>query len=696
MLLIKPEEEQSLRNRISLMRELLTEDTELPERGQRLAELEKFEEQLDGLKRTDEFRRISQDYWSSNEAQVSAIAKILGEASGEMEWFSGQIEEANRLKKPSNAAGFERRRAELSAICKDLLELVPAGAKTGELVRAISESWEKLKGAKIMMDALEGFLSQVEEKSISLSKKLAPEKKRLANLRKEQGKIPSKEFESQKAKVLEFDKQDAALESEAKRIRKSVFEMQSAIPDLTANLKLNASELASLSGKNSLAEGSSKPFKEILTSYSIPFTRALAEEAAAKLPRDVIQKRQAAAAREYEDLRAKFETAVQRAKSRARCKRCREMSDALLSAAVDRDSQEVKECLAFLQDGDIFQAKKTLERVFSSGNMHEYARAELEAMMDELLQLYDQKGELSGLEQKLRDAGSEALGARLDLMRLDYILGGVHSPKEFLSAAKESIKWLEGLGMLFRREIHEEIEKSGGNPEIFRLSTTRGFSKEQEDIAKDMLELLKSEADSLRRLGSSETAEQIAEKEASLASSISASENFGNPLYLTSLLSGDKNALSMMERMLDNAGDSSQAIGAYADTIIKQEALRLLGSDVDGISAQVSQLKDLCTEIGKLKSPVKKDSEKLSQKLALTRKTKDLGDALGKFVGGEIEDSIRLKLSDPKLSGEKLYNEIISSKQVSDIIRRKLSGHAKALAGIGGKEHPEILNSSAS
>ncbi|MFH1470899.1 MAG: hypothetical protein ABIF01_04075, partial [Candidatus Micrarchaeota archaeon] len=635
-----------------------------------------------------------QEYWSNSDTQLSAMGALLQELTQEVGKISKSIEDAKKVRKSSMVPDLEKKRNELTAISQSLLDFVPAGERSSQAVVRVSESWEKLKGAKGLMDYMAEASAKIEDGSTTVSKKIDAESKRLERLKKEikDSKSASKlkDLGEQESKVKNLERSNFNLNSALKTAKKRTQEIQSSTTQLTENLKRSVASLASSSGSNMLVEGSGKPLKDILTAAAIPAIRFLVEASVSKIPKEYFAKRQESAALDYEKIKQECELTATKAKERVRCKRCREMIETLLSGAVDHDSVDVKACVAFLQDGDIFEARKSLEKAFSSGNIHEYARTELDAMAKELLTLYDRKGEVSKLENKLRAAGTEMLGARLDIMRLDYLQKGVHSPKEFWQSAMETIAWLEGLGMVFDTSLKEGMDKLKDSQDIFRFSSTKGLNSEQVEASEVILQALKSETELLMKVKDPEIPRKISESEVSIAISVSASENFGNPLFLKSLISGDKNALAIMKRIEESSGSESALIG-YIDAAIKEEALGLLASDLGEVSEGTSEIKDLCNEISKLRvASEKKGSSAVSQKIELGRKISELMSEIEKITGEKPDEELTSKISDSKLTGPKLYSEVISSKHVSTAIRAKLLSHLSALEGLRGQEATEV------
>ncbi len=182
MLLIRPDIEQGVRNRITVMRETIGEDIEDPELAKQREELDKLEKQLREFETREDFKKIAKEYWSSNEVQLSTMAQVLQEMGAEIERMARSAEDANKLNKMDIASSFEKRKGEFSSIGEKLLEFVPAGERTGELVMRVSGSWEKLKGVGVMIEFLQGMVSETEDESVAISKKLATEGKKMAKL----------------------------------------------------------------------------------------------------------------------------------------------------------------------------------------------------------------------------------------------------------------------------------------------------------------------------------------------------------------------------------------------------------------------------------------------------------------------------------------------------------------------------------
>jgi hypothetical protein len=682
MLLIRPDVEQSIRNRIAAIRETPAGELsheQVEESNMKLAQLEKS---LDDFKNSAEFKKISEQYWADNDVQLSTMTDILQEVSAEMGKLSGSAEKAAKLRKDDIVNSIEKRKKELSKTMEDLLEFTPAGAMTGELVRVTSEAWEKAKGAKAMIEILQDFSSELENESAGVSKKLDAEKKRLARLETDaKGKKSTPEMDAQRAKIQEIAKQDSELRQGVKQRKGALANLSGTLGSSQSAFKRNIGELAAMSKSSKLTEGSGRPLKELMLAYSLPFVRAMAESLANKMPRNILVKRQEDSSQRYEELREKYEKAALRAKSRAKCKRCREAIDSLLSGAVDHDSPEVRECVRLLEDGDIFEARKALERAFLSGNIHEYVRVELDGMMKELAEIYDDKGEVSGAEQKLMQAGCEFFRARLDLMRLDYIMSGVHSPKELWLSAFETFKWLGSAGIMFEDKLKKELETAKGKIEFMALSDTRGFSREQLDNAENLMKVIVSEANLLEQVRDSDAAKGIYATEARIAAMVSAGENFENPLYLKSLASGDQNAVAIRDRTLQNAAGYSDALKIYLDAAIKKEVLENMGAEVGSIAGRLSKVNELCSEIGRLKAGASKpkSGDAIGYKLSLGRKTKELEELLRGIVGGGLDEALLSKLSEPKLEGEKLYAEIIANPTVKEAVRKVVAEQGEVL-----------------
>lgn len=684
--------EEALRNRIALMREMLADETDVTAAKEQEGKLLELERELEAFEKNGEFKKVSDEYWSHNGVQLSVMSMILQELGIEMAKLAGLSGEKG--KKANELEELEKRKKDFSGDIDGILAFVPVGARTGWLVRQVSEDWEKAKGARDRIAFIKTLISEGEGVSLAISRKLELERKKLPSDRS--GWSGGTETESRKAGITKLTDDSSRVMGNIKRRNQLLYELQGSLLDLNEKFQKDVRELARISAESKMSEEAGKTLKEVALTYSLPQVRLMVRRAAEAIPRDVLLKLQEVAIERYDELRGKFERVVTKAKSRSRCNRCREAIDSLMNGAIDHDAPEVRMCAKALEDGDIFEARRELNRAFENGKMHEYVRAELDGMMKELLILYDEKGEVSSAEEKVRKAGSLLFRSRLDLMRLDYILGGVHSAGEFWKAASETLRWLEGIGMMFGDDVDKEMEDMTGKPEFIANFNSSGFTKEQIENAKALAEFLSSEAKLLEQMGGSDAAREIFELEKKMASAVAASENFENSLFLKSVLTGDENANSMLGRMFENAGERKEELTLYLEAAVRKEALSKLKSDVESSANALSRVSVLCDDVGKMKNAISKSktSETVSQKLALGKKIKELEDVLGGIVGENLDDELIAKIAEPKLGGAKLYNEITRSRSVRKAIAALIEHEGEALGVLiaGEKEEGEELS----
>lgn len=669
-----------MRNRIALMRELPTDGMtrdQIEERNKKIIELE---QSLNSLKNSENFKKISEDYWAGDSVQVSAMCDLLQQIGVEAERVEESLEQAAKLRKSEVANRLETRKTELEEDMERIFAFVSQGRTTGPLVQEACERWEKLKGAKMLAELLSELMEKGQDESSEISKKIEIEKKRLERLERESRGAQNPELENLRASFKELERKDDYLKREIKRRKEKFASTSAAIPVLSSELRARISKLYGLS-RSAQQSNSSKSVRSVLLASSIPYVRAMVEAAASKLPRQLLVKRQDLTVENFESARAEFERIVIKAKSRSRCKRCREMIDSLLSGAVDPEAPGILECKRLLEEGDITQARKALQKAFDNGEIHEYVRSDLEAAIKDLVAIYDSNGEVSRAEEKLKKAGSEMFFTRLDIMRLDYIMSGVHSSELIWQAAAESLVWLTSLGVVFQESTFRVLADSKDNPEFSLLSNTKGFSSEQSEAFELLGNALKAESELMGRLGASETAKKIIGTEVKIASIVTATEHFSNPLYLKEVMAGEKNSNEIRDTLLENAGEYAGPLKLYLETSMRTETIEAASDSLGALASDLAKAKSLCLELDKLKASASKgkSGEALSSKLTLNRKSKELEELVARILGSQPDENLLALISNQKLFGQKLYSAIIRNPSVIKAVGQRIGEQRKAL-----------------
>ncbi|MFH1448180.1 MAG: hypothetical protein ABIG39_04915 [Candidatus Micrarchaeota archaeon] len=681
MLFVRPDAEQNLRDRIALLRRR-TANMEPDRAEEENRKLDWLEKSMDEFKNSDEFKRISEEYWSDNNVQLSFMCDLFQELSGEAEALKVSMEKAKRFKKPSVLEKMGKRMKNLTVIMHNIFEFVPVGLRTGNTVMDVCEARVKSIGNETERSVLMDEIEEKKEEMLVFSKKLFAGRKTLARLERNlKIKTASAEdVQKQRSKVAELEKKDSGLKEGLRTKENELAGMENAVLLLRETFRKRIMLLAKQSESNRISEGAGKPLKNLLLTYSLPKMRSMIEVAAATLPRERLVENEEGAIKEYSEANSKFEDEVMKAKGRARGKKAREAIDALLSGAVDHDAPEIKACVKSLEDGEIHIAEKTLEHAFQTGKVHEYMRSDLRGLMADLVKVYDAKGDISNAEGKLREAGTRMYNSRIDVMRLEYMAIGVHSWRVLWKDALLTLTWMESVGVIFTEGLRKEIEGTD-SVEFMRFCNTNGFSKEQVATTGDLVNMLKSEEELLKQLRDSDVSKRIIDSEKRIAGIVLAKTYFENPVYLKSFERGEEQAVAVKERVFENVGDYSEAMGIYLDVAMKRELIGELDADLSDAAEALSDVKRLCADITDLKKRIGKlkPGKAIPYKITLGRKVKELEELLERIIGGHLEEELIARISDPKVGSKKLYEIVLSDGAIVNAIKSRMGVQRKIL-----------------
>ncbi len=693
MLLVRPDVEERLRSELALLREKASlMDSDVADR--KLKRADELERKLDAFKQRDEFKKISEEYWSDNDVQLSTMSSIFDEISEEIERINSSLEQAQKMKKRSLVLKLQKKGKELDSALRNIFEFVPCGGRTGGYVKDVCGAWAKQQETKNRLESLREIMEKHEETGIPIEKRLAAATKRLERIEGDFKKknATASDVQTQRNRVKEVEEQKAAFERELSEKKQRLASMEKSFAELHENITKTIVKLSRMSETNRLSEGAGTPLKNMYLGQSLPRVRRMIGTAVRTLPRKLLDDAQIASVKKYEEIHSKVDESILKAKNSARGKRSKEAVEALMNGAVDHDSEEIKHCAQLLEDGDIHLAERAVEHAFKTGNIHQYIKEELMGIIKEIEKEYDKTGDVSKFEGELRSAGNAMYSTRIDVMRFDYIASGVHSPRIFWEDAVLTYNWLESIGILFEESLKKNIENSRGKPEFMKIANVNGFTPEQKENAADLMNMLSFERELLKKLRNSEIVERVRRSEESISSLIMAKGFFDNPIFLKNLEEGEEHAVNIKERIFARAGDNLDAIEIYFDIARKRELLGELQTDMSDAAEALGQVKQLCNEVGELKKSIaqSKANKAITLKISLGRKIKELEDVVERIIGQHLDEEAIAQISDPKKSGKKLYAEITNMPLVAQAVKNRVNEEREILSKL--IEKPEEMS----